>query len=139
MPTRKVVKRRLKKYAIGDMRSRIGLYERDIKSPQYRSSKFQEEYTLITKVWAAVTTLNLGEIVFDDVRIKGKSGNFVTRSVSPSHRFVTRYRSDITSETRILWRDKYYEIIKTINPEERNEYLELYSVLQGSKELEANQ
>lgn len=130
MAVRKVVRRRLKKYAVGDMRDRIGLYKREIKSPRFQSSKFQEEYTLITTVWASVTTLNLGEIVFNDVRIKG---------VSPSHKFVTRYRSDITSETRILWRDKYYEIIKTINPEERNGYLELYSVLVGSKELEANE
>jgi head-tail adaptor len=139
MSTRKVTRRRLKKYAVGDMRNRIGLYKRDIKSPGFQSSKFQEEYTLITKVWAFVATLNLGEIVFDNVRIKSKSGNFSTKSISPSHKFVIRYRSDITSETRILWRDKYYEIIPTINPEERNQYLELYSVLVGSKDLEANE
>lgn len=139
MSTRKVVRRRLKQYATGDLDARIKLVKRELKSPTFQSSKPRIQYTLIKEVWASVKTLTLGEIVFNEVKIKGKSNNNSTAAGAPSHLFVIRFRENVTSETRIEWRNNYYEIIKTINPEERNEYLELYSILAGTKELEANE
>ena len=131
MSSRKVSRRRLKKYSIGDLRDRIKLHVRSVTPPAVDSASFSEEYDTGTDLWSSVVTLDLqgaGLAVFDGVNT----------NENPTHKFTVRYNPDITSENIIGWRGKYYRIMSVRNPEERNEYLELFSTLKGDSSLEAN-
>lgn len=133
MSTRKVSKRRLKKYSIGDLRDRIKLHVRSIAPPGIDSASFSENYDTGTDLWSSVVTLDLqgaGLNIFDNVN---------TNDERPTHKFTIRYNPDITSQNVIGWRGQYYKILSVRNPEERNEYLELFSVLKGDDDFEANQ
>lgn len=132
MSRRTVSHRRLKKYNVGDMRERISLNLRNIQEPDFGSANFEQTFTEIVEVWAFVKTFDAvgsGQKIFDDVDIGSQ----------PTHLFVIRYYPDLTSEEVIKWMDNNYEIVKIIDPEERHEYLELYSKLLGDENLEANQ
>lgn len=138
MPRLSTTHRRKKQHALGDMRERITLHIRDITAPKFGTAKPTEAYDTGTKVWASVKTFDLigaGQKLFDGVDPENQ----------PSHLFVMRWReflddciTPITSEIRIRWRGDAYEIKKTINPEERNEYWELFAKLLGDQTKEAN-
>lgn len=131
MATRKVSHRRLKKYGTGDMRERITLHVRAITPPAFNSANFSETYDDGVPLWAFVKTLDFvasGQALFDGVNL----------SEPPSHLFVIRYLEGVTAENVIRWRDKAYKLLKLINPEERNQYWELYAVLLGDETLAAN-
>lgn len=133
MPTRKVARRRLKKNAIGDRRDRVLLHTRGLEAPGINSATFTEEYNTGKGLWSKVETLNLqgaGLNVFDSVNLNDER---------PTHRITIRFRSGVTAENVIGWRGSYYKILSIINPEERNEDLELYCTLKGDKDFEANQ
>jgi head-tail adaptor len=120
------------------MRERITLHIRAITAPSFGTAKPTETYDTGTVVWASVKTFDLiaaGQKLFDGV----------DPSEQPSHKFVMRWReflddcvTPITSEIRIRWRGDAYKITKVINPEERNEYFELFAALLGSQDQEAN-
>jgi len=131
MPTRQVQRRRLKKYAIGDMRERITIHVRTATAPAFNTASMSEDYDDGTPVWAAVMTLdfaNSGQNIFDSVNLQ----------TAPSHKMVIRYRNDITAENIIRWRDNEYKILRIINPEERNQYLEMFVNLKGDEDFAAN-
>lgn len=132
MSTRKTSKRRLKKYAVGDMRERVTIHVRSLTAPAFSSpSNFTETYDTGTRVWAFVANVSLvgsGRQEFDSI-------NIILRS---THKMVIRYRGNITTENVIRWRGEAYKILKIIDPEERHQYLELYCNVLGDKTLEAN-
>lgn len=131
MANRKVSHRRLKKYGTGDMRKRITLHVRDITAPVFNSASFSETYDTGVPLWAFVKTLDFvasGQNLFDGVNL----------SKPPSHLFVIRYRENVTTENVIRWQGSAYKILKNINPEERNQYWELYAVLLGDETLAVN-
>lgn len=128
MSIRIVSRRRLKKFSIGDLRERISFYSRDIKSPVFNSAKFTETYTLIADRWASVSSARTAQQFFNNVNVDSQ----------PTHTFVIRFLENITTETRIKWKDKNYEILLVINFEDRDEFLELHSKLLGDDTLEAN-
>lgn len=132
MPIRAVSHRRLKKYGIGDMRERITLHVRSITAPEFNTASFSETYDAGVNLWASVNTMDFaasGQAIFDNVNL----------SEQPSHKLVIRYRENVTTENVIRWRDNAYKLLKIINPEERNLYLELFAVLLGDEDLAANQ
>ncbi len=138
MPKRSTTHRRKKQYGVGDMNQRITLHIRAITAPVFNTAKLTEAYDTGTKAWAAVKTFDLiaaGQKLFDGV----------DPDRQPSHLFVIRWReflddcvTPITSEIVIRWRGSVYKILKNINPEERNQYWELYSTLLGDQTKEAN-
>lgn len=133
MSERKVRRRKLTKLSVGDMRERVSLKERSITPPDFNSASFTENYIQIAEVWAVVETKDFsssGQVLFAEVN---------DPDARPSHRISIRYRDDITSETRISWRDELYEILPVTNFEERNGYLMLDCKLMGSDTREANQ
>ena len=123
MGRRRVTKRRLQKYSIGDMRNRITLHTRALRPAGFGSASFSETYSAIDTVWAYVST-DTGQHRFNGVNIE--SGD------QPTHLFVIRYRSDVTAETVIEFNGQYYEILPIIDPDERSLYLELPCKLAGS-------
>ena len=85
MPTRKVNHRRLKKYAVGDMRERILIHTRNLDAPGPDSVKFSEIYDAGDGRWANVETLDLqgsAQRRFDNVELSDR----------PSHIFTIRFR-----------------------------------------------
>lgn len=132
MSSRKVSKRRMKKNSIGDRRDRIKLHVRSVTPPAVDSASFSESYDTGKDLWSKVETFELqgsGVRTFDGVNLNDER---------PTHRFTIRFNTYTTSENIIGWRGKYYRILAVINPEERNEDLELLAVLKGDSDLEAN-
>ena len=132
MSSRKVSRRRMKKTAIGDRRDRIKLHVRSLTPPAVDSASFSEEYDTGSDHWAKVETFDLqgsGASVFDGVNRNDEK---------PTHKFTIRFCQGVTMEKVVGWRGKYYEILSIVNPEERNEDLELFSTLKGDDSLEAN-
>ena len=136
----KTTHRRKKRYAIGDLNQRITLHKRELAPPVHDSAAATESYATGTTVWASVNTpefVGTGLQIFDKVNIpEGKS---------PSHKFVIRWQkflndgmTPITTQTIIRWQGDAYKILATRNPENRNEYYELFSKLMGDETKGAN-
>jgi len=134
MSTRKVKHRRLKKYAVGDLDERIRIFERSVQAPGINSAKFSEQDSPISDPdrWCSIETLDLqgsGQRRFDGVEL----------SERPSHIFTIRFDKNITIQNIISWDGDFYKIIHTQNPDGRKQYLELFVVSRGDKDLGANQ
>jgi len=129
MPQRKTVHRPLKQYTGGDMDKRIVIHTRVLTSPKHGSGSVTEKYDEGLPVWAGVFSLPAGKKIFDDIDL-GKQ---------PTHLFSIRYRPGITAEKVVRFRGNAFEIVRIINPEERDEWLLLYSKLWGDEDKEANQ
>ena len=124
-----VLKRRsFRKPQVGDMRNRIVIAERDIKSPAFQSASFSQTYTKICSVWSSVETTG-GNPKFSGVNTK----------IAITHIFTIRYRDDITSESIIEFNNNYYKIIDPDDPSNRKQFLFLMCISKGDKTLEANQ
>ena len=133
----KVDKRPLKKIAVGDMRDRISIRQRDVAIPDFDNpAKFDEAYKTIAVVWCKVTTNASGRELFDEVNVS-TGGGFVQ---SATHIFTIRYRDDITitSENIVSYKGENYKIKRVINLEERDMYLVLPCKVLGDETLEAN-
>ena len=129
MSTRNVQRRKLRKLAIGDMRECISLEVRSIRPGGFnKPQSFREVYTQIAEVFCQVDTTN-GNVFFDEIEM----------SARPTHVFSIRYRDDVTTETRIRYKGKIYEIQRVEDFEERQEYLKLWSRPEGSDTKEAAQ
>lgn len=123
------VKRRPSKSPqIGDMRERVELFSRAMTEPVFGTASFTELYTSLGTVWAKVETI-IGEERFDDVAPENK----------PTDTFTIRFRSDVTTETRLLYKGDYYQIIDPNNSDKRNGFLFLKCKNLGDKDFEANQ
>lgn len=136
MAERKVDKRKLKKIAVGDMRDRIALRQRDVSVPDFDNpAKFEEAYKTLAVVWCKVKTNPIGRDEFSDVNVSTGGGVFS----SSTHVFTMRYMEGISAQTVVTYKDENYKINRIVNPEERNMYLELHCKVLGDETLEANQ
>lgn len=146
MSVREVKKRRLKKYAIGDMRDRITLYPRSITAPVYNTTSSTELYENGMEVWASVFTFERKKEIFDNVNVsETASHSFTIRLDTTKIGFplyfpivFSSFSFGITSEYMIVWEGKIYEILKTSHPDGRKQYVELLSRLKGKQTLAAN-
>ena len=131
MPRRKVRYRKLQKYSIGDMRDRITIHTRAITPPTYANASFTETYDVGVEDWALVetpTTISKGIAVFNGVNVP----------TGTSHIFVVRFDSVWTKENVIRWEGDSYKILKTNDPDKRQQYLEFACRLLGDETLAAN-
>lgn len=136
MPKLKVDKRTYKKIAVGDMRDRIDVRKRDISAPDFDSpAGFGESYNTLFSAWCKVKTNVSGRDSFDGVN-EDTGGGVI---LSSTHTFTIRFRDGVTSENVVQFKGNNYKINRIVNPEERNEYLELHCKVLGDRELEANQ
>ena len=132
MPKRVVQFRKLRKQSIGDMREVISLEERSLTAPDFASAVASETYDKILDVWAKVETRS-GIEMFNGVNTREEGVAIYT------HQFTIRYRDDVTSQTRIRYKDNLYKIIDSENLEERSEYLLLRCRIDGDDSQEVNQ
>lgn len=75
---------------------------------------FAETYSTICTVWAALWPTSASEMV--------KS---MQQTMEISHRIRIRYRSALRSSWRIKFENRYFNVVSIINPNERNEWLDL--------------
>ncbi len=137
MPERRLSRRKLTKFSIGNMRDRVSLERRVTISAAFGDPEPTEQHTVIAEVWAQVDTPRMGNLGVGD-----RVYNGVNIQESSSYTFTIRYRDDITShDTIIKWQGDIFKITKTgiISPQRRNQYLVISAVLAGDAEKEANQ
>ena len=131
-----VLKRKsFRKPQVGDMRNRIVIAERDIKSPAFGSAKATHVYTTIATVWSSLSTL-AGKTIFTNVEIQDQT----------AYLFIIRYGTAISAlleakmtNSVVVYSGKNYKIQQVENPEERNWNLFIYCTELGLASLEANQ
>lgn len=128
MPRRVTRRRRLKKYGVGDMRERITIHTRVITPPTFNSSQFSETYDAGIDEWASVETPNNGVSSFSGVNVPEGA----------THIFVVRFDSSFSTENIVRWEGDAYKILKTNDPDKRQQYLEFFSKLLGDETLDAN-
>ena len=123
-----IKRRRSKSPQIGDMRTRISIFQRTMTPPPFGSASHTEPHTLIATVWAKWDTLR-GDEIFAGV----------DADKSPSHLFTIRFRSDISTKNIITVNSKNYKILSTENADERNRFHFLPCELLGDSSDSANQ
>lgn len=128
MPNRTVKYRKLRKSTVGDMRTCITLEDRSITAPSFDSTSFTQDYNIIRDVWCKVETMS-EQRTFDGINIDDIA----------THEFTIRFRDDVTSETRIRYKNTLYRIKKIENLEERDEYLVIKCRKDGEDDKEAAQ
>lgn len=113
------------KVCIGDRRMAVILYDRTI-SRDINAIDIKETLTNPVTYYAAVKTVK-GVAVFDSMNIE--------RDVT--HAFYIPYASGITQEKILEYAGNYYDILRVINIDEENRFLELQSMLSGATSREA--
>lgn len=129
MVRRLTTHRPLKKYSVGDLRHRITIHTRAIQPGSFEESDFNETYDAGVEHWAYVETLKRGVDLFDSV---------IMLPANETHKFVIRFDAEVTSENIVRWENRAYKILFVNNPEERNQYCELYCQLLGDQNLAVN-
>jgi len=132
MPKRQTTLRRLKKYSTGDLRDVIKIHVRALKSPSFGSASFSEGYDEGVDTWAGMFTPGFsgsGKRFFGDVNTGQRATDV----------FVIRFDSSITSENVVQFNGEYFKVLQVVDPDRRNEYLELDCVVLGAITAEANQ
>ena len=123
-----VVKRRPSKIPqIGDMRTRISIFQRKMTAPTSGSASFTQSHILIDNVWSAVETLK-GSEIFDDTNVKS----------TMTHRFTIRFRSDVNTKNIIQFDGNSFKILEADNADLRKRFLFISCELLGDQTFEAN-
>lgn len=123
-----VIKRRPSKVPqIGDMRTRISIFQREMLPPVFESTSFTQSLTLIATVWSQVETVG-GTVIFDDTNLK--SGT--------THKFTIRFRSDVNTANIIQFDGDSYKILEADNSNLRKRFLFLFCALLGDETFEEN-
>ena len=112
----------------GDLRWRISIASRALTSPSGNNVDFTETFVDVVTIWAMVESI----APFSTL-------NSVTVDSFPTHRFIIRYRSDVTSENFIKFDGKYYDILDVLEPDNTKDYLCLYCLETGSQSKAAAQ
>lgn len=121
---------RKRKICTGDLKNLITIQTRTLTSNGFEDVDYDEVFTQVIQVWAAIKTTR-GFQSFNDV---GTIQNNIT------HKIYIRFSADftITSEDWLDFEGERYLIRDIENLEERNEYLLLYCVKKGDNTKLAN-
>ena len=112
------------KICIRDLRHKVSIYTRSITAPNFlseQSTKYTEDFTLVSSVWAAVQVVD-GVKEFDTISLNKNSN---------THNFYIRYRHNITQENWLDYQGLRYDILKISNLNLRNKFIKLYCSLSG--------
>ena len=126
MPKCQKIQRKKRQVCIGDMNEQIILQDRDIGEPLFGSVDFDEDFTNIEKVWAAVNTVS-GKTFFDGTG----SETLIT------HEFLIRFDANVTAETWVEWDGRRFDILEPEDYDGRKEFMRLPCAERGAKTIEA--
>lgn len=106
---------------IGDMRYHIKIYTRSILPSTDAGVDFGETFTDVKEIFAMVETTG-GETVFDETN----TARVVT------HNFYARLLPNVSEESWVEFRDKYYDILSVEHINERKRFMLLKCCLRGT-------
>lgn len=110
------------------LRKKISLFRRNILAPA-SSQSHSHEYELFSSPFASIETKARGVDIFDGIETSGADGI----PVVASHIVIIKYRSDVTAEDYVRFGGDNYDILKTENIDEINQYLRLFCALRGDE------
>jgi len=113
---------------IGDLKSRISIYERTITAPNFGAEEvFTQAHTLIKTVWAKAETIK-HYATFDGVNSE----------IKPTHKFSIRYRSDVVPNSIVKYDGNSYKVTKVDDTDLRKRFLFLLCQLLGDEDDQVN-
>ena len=124
MPKRKSNKRRLYKYAIGDLKDSIKIHTRTL-VPTLEG--YEENIDEGIDKWSAFESIG-EQYMFADVNIEENI----------THIFVIRFDNRITSENIIRFKNNSFKIMDIENVDLRSEWMKLFVHFEGSASKETN-
>jgi len=127
MPKCEQIRRKNRAVCIGDMRDKIVIQVRTITSPSSDGVDFTEVFNTDKTVWAMVETKN-GVEIFDGTNLLGVA----------THYFYIRYIENLTAESWIKFKSKYFDILDIQNLEERDEFMLIRCNERGVTSKETN-
>lgn len=120
------IKRR--KVCTRDLRHRVTVYKRDLAEPAFGSTDFDETFTQLDEVWAAIQTTN-GKTLFN--------GTMIEESLT--HVLWINHRTDVNSENWIELGDgRRLRILDFEDVDEQHDWLLLACQERGPKDKKAN-
>ena len=123
----RVRRRKSRSPQIGDMRERIILQRRSLRAPVFNKSDPTHNYENIDTVWAKVETTE-GKQLFNGVDPENVT----------THEFCIRYRSDVTTETRVEYDGERYKIESVEDLDKRKRFTLLRCNLLGNEDVVSN-
>jgi head-tail adaptor len=118
------------KLCLGDLKHKITLFKKAIVTPTYQSVNLVDysfDYEEMGSVWAAIVTIK-GDAIADSV----------AKEDLPTHKFYIKYIGDLSTENWILFKDYRYEILRIINVNEDDVYLEIHALKTGLETQQAS-
>ncbi len=120
------IRRKKRKVCIGDLTDEIILQNRNITPPPFGSADFDESFTTIATVFAAINTVS-GKTFFDGVN----------SDINITHEIYIMFDATVTAETWIEFKNRRIDILRVENLEERDEWLKLICTERGPNTLNA--
>ena len=118
------IRRKRRKYSIGDLRDAIKIQTRAMQAPEFGQSDYDLDFSDVPDTWASIET-KTGKTVFDGVGL----------DLEITHVIGIRYDVDVTAEASIELDDgERLDIKKVDNLEKRNEWMELLCTSRGFAE-----
>lgn len=124
MAVRKTYRRKHSKHQIGDLRDRVELLNTTLRPSGFNKAGAKHRFTVVASIWAKVETTEFagsGERIFKGVNI----------ATNASHVLTIRSRDDVDSQNFIRWKGENYRIEKVTPQEERDEFMQLFCLLEG--------
>ena len=131
MPSRKFAdymgsnRRKRRTIALGDLSQKIDIQTRTLESNFSPNRDDTNVFTLYKQIWACVNTLN-GSAIFDGINWRRHY----------THEIFIRYRSDITEEHWVNYKNKRYDIVSVENLDERDDWLRILAIESGTDDDE---
>lgn len=125
----KKVKGVKRQVCIGSMDKLVRLKKRSLGAPTDNSVDYTEEFEYLEDVWANISTISKGPVFFDGANVLQQATHF----------FKIYYRAGTTAEIWVEYEDKNYDVFKVEDLDERHEFLFLYAIQKGSKDIPVNQ
>lgn len=121
------IKRKKRQVCVGDLNKEIVLQNRNIAEPLFGSPDFDENFTTIATVWAAVNTVS-GKTYFDGVGT----------DINITHEIFIRYDATVTAESWVQFGGRRIDILNTEDLDERGEFMKLVCNDRGLTAAEAS-
>ena len=113
---------RKRKICAGDLRLKIGLFNREITGNVSKTTAYNASFVGGITASAMLLTRSGAQII-----------NGVSVTTKPTHDFYIRYKADIESTKWVIYNEVIYDVIEVENLEERNEFLKISCIKKGTK------
>lgn len=121
------IRRKKRKFCIGDLDKWITLQNRNLTAPNFATADFDEDFVNTLEVAAGVTTVT-GKTFFDGVGTE----------TPITHEWMIYFDESVNASTWILFEDRRMDILAVQDFEERHEWMLLTCVDRGAVSKQAS-